>query len=234
MDKIKIRMPTLTRDRLEADYQTFFLGDDIPSFNAFVCSLLLSMYENRQKMHKERVRRIYDVLGDKRSLRKAEEILSSLDSSSSDSQEMPLDYSLSLRPSKSEEILFEEMGENGLSGSSLSSYLRGLLEEYFSLFFEVKDKDTDYDYIVDLLDVFRKDLKENGFVIRPECEADDMYSIDVAPNGTISYDLYEENNLVGGLDIYLNGSADDFETFNGTVEIVYELYTELGLNVLFS
>ena len=134
MDKIKIRMPTLTRDRLEADYQTFFLGDDIPSFNAFVCSLLLSMYENRQKMHKERVRRIYDVLGDKRSLRKAEEILSSLDSSSNDSQEMPLDYSLSLRPSKSEEILFEEMGENGLSGSSLSSYLRGLLEEYFSLF----------------------------------------------------------------------------------------------------
>lgn len=107
-----------------------------------------------------------------------------------------------------------------------------MYEEYFSLFFELKDKDADYDYIVDLLDTFRKDLKENGFVIRPECEADDIYSIDAAPNGTISYDLYEEDNLVGGLDIYLNGIADDFEAFNGTVEIVYELYTELGLNVL--
>ena len=134
MEKIKIRMPSLTRDRLESDYQTFYLGDEVPSFNAFVCSILLSMYEKRRVDRQDHVRRICTVLGSKASARKAEEILSSLDSFPIESGEMPFDYALSLRPNKSEEILFEEMNENGLAGASLSSYLRGLLDEYFSLF----------------------------------------------------------------------------------------------------
>ncbi len=134
MDKLKIRMPSLTRDRLESDYQTFFTAENTPSFNSFVCSLFLSLYRKRRRDHRERVSKICAVLGNKGDVRKAEEVIASIDTPDVSSEEMPFDYSLSLRPNKAEEIFFEEIDENGLGGATLSSYLRGLLDEYLSMF----------------------------------------------------------------------------------------------------
>lgn len=109
-----------------------------------------------------------------------------------------------------------------------------MYEHYFSLFLEVSDNELDYDYIVSLLDSFISDLKTSGFVIRPECQDYEEESIKDAPNGVLSFDFYKNELPYGGIDIYLFGSYGDFETFNGTVEIVYEEYTELGINVLMS
>ena len=71
-------------------------------------------------------------------------------------------------------------------------------------------------------------------MIRPECQDYEEESIKDAPNGVLSFDFYKNELPYGGIDIYLFDSDGDFETFNGTVEIVYEEYTELGINILMS
>lgn len=177
MDKIKVNITPLMYERLFNDYQAFFVDENAPSFNAFLCDLIQKMYEWRRQKRKEYVSHIIGRLGT-RDKKKAEEIADELLILNDTEEPFPLDRALSLRPSAKHELTIRSIEENELKSISLSSYVRLLLTDYLKLSAsqrEVLVHREEYDLIQDAIADSRmiKLIRENGesVLLRPYCIA---------------------------------------------------------------
>ena len=100
-----------------------------------------------------------------------------------------------------------------------------LYEEYCSIYITVDDPIN----IVDKLEDFRDDLKDNNFVIREGFEELDSLLITELPHGCIGYDNL--NKPYSSVDIYYYDSS--LLEYTGTIEILVTKYTELGYLLYF-